>query len=201
MIGWLILALIAVVSLFSLYRLGLRGPMLQLAVAAVFVGSAGYALQGHPGIGGSPRSERSEEPPPPLTKIRQAFFGQFTSAESWLRISEALASRGNSEDAVGALKSAVREHPGDVQLWVGLGNALVDHAGVLTPAAEYSYRRAAELAPGHPAPVFFMGLALARSGQGQAAVAIWTQMLADSPADAEWRPLVEDAVAALRPRP
>ena len=201
MIGWLALALLAAaLAIGALRLLGLRGAILHMAAAAVFLGAAGYALQGNPGIAGSPRSERMEAPPVPLTKLRHGFFGQFSSAESWLRISEALASRGNTQDAVGALKAAVREHPNDVQLWIGLGNALVDHARVLTPAAEFAYRRAAELAPGHPAPAFFMGLALARSGQGELAVALWNDVLANSPADATWRPLVEDAVAALQPR-
>jgi cytochrome c-type biogenesis protein CcmH len=134
--------------------------------------------------------------------MRHAFFGQFTGAESWLRISEALASRGNTKDAVGALRSAVREHPDDPVLWIGLGNALVDHSRGLTPASQFAYERAAELAPGHPAPAFFMGLALARSGDRASAVALWKEILAAAPAEAEWRPLVEDAVAALEePRP
>ena len=95
----------------------------------------------------------------------------------------------------------MREHPGDPQLWIGLGNALVDHAGVLTPAAEFAFERAAELAPGHPAAPFFLGLALARSGDRAGAVKLWRKMLAEAPADAGWRPLVEDAIAALSPRP
>ena len=51
-----------------------------------------------------------------------------------------------------------------MKLWVGLGNALADHAGTMTPAAELAFARAAELAPGYPAPPFFLGLAkLARA--------------------------------------
>ncbi|MGI8706256.1 MAG: tetratricopeptide repeat protein [Sphingomicrobium sp.] len=201
MSAWIVLGLLFIAALGALWALGLRGPLLQMAAAALLFGCAGYALQGHPGLPGSPRAERSPEPPPiPLTRLRHAFFGQFTGAESWLRISEALASRGNTGDAVGALRSAVREHPNNPVLWIGLGNALVDHAGVLTPASEFSYRRAAELAPGHPAPVFFMGLALARSGNTQAALAFWNEILAGAPADASWRPVVEDAVRAFEPR-
>ncbi len=99
------------------------------------------------------------------------------------------------------MQSAVREHPGDPILWIGLGNALADHAGTLTPASELAFRRAAELAPGHPAPRFFYGLALARSGDAKDAVALWKQILAEAPAEASWRPVVEDAIAALeRPR-
>ena len=95
----------------------------------------------------------------------------------------------------------MREHPRNAALWVGLGNALVDHTGVLTPAAQLAYERAAELAPGHPGAPFFYGLALARSGDRAAALALWRELLAEAPADAGWRPLVEDAVAALDPKP
>ena len=201
MSGWIALGLLFAAAFGGLWLLGVRGALLQVAAAALFLGSAGYALQGRPGLPGAARSSAAFEPPIPLTRMRHAFFGQFTGAESWLRISEALASRGNTEDAVGALRSAVREHPDDPSLWIGLGNALVDHARGLTPASQFAYERAAELAPGHPAPAFFMGLALARSGDRASAVALWKEILARAPADAEWRPLVEDAVAALEEPP
>lgn len=200
MTGWVVLLLLAAAALGGFWLLGLRGAMLQLAAAALLFGSAGYALQGRPGLGGSPGSGLSAEPPIPLTRIRHAFFGQFTGAESWLRISESLASRGNTAGAVGALNSAVREHPDDPILWVGLGNALVDHSQGLTPASQFAFQRAAELAPGHPAPIFFMGLALARSGDRAGAVALWNEILARAPADASWRPIVEDAVAVMSGR-
>ena len=201
MSGWILLAILFVAALGGLRLLGLRGPIMQLSAAALLFGCAGYALQGRPSLPGSPRAARSAEAPIPLTRLRHAFFGQFTGAESWLRISEALASRGNTKDAAGALGSAVREHPDDPILWIGLGNALVDHAGMLTPASELAYRRAAQLAPGHPAPLFFMGLALARSGARDGALASWNEILAGAPANASWRPVVEDAVAALQPPP
>jgi cytochrome c-type biogenesis protein CcmH len=112
-------------------------------------------------------------------------------------MSEALARDGKGADSVGILQNAVRRYPDDPQLWIGLGNALVDHARGLTPPAELAYRRAAELTPGHPAAPFFYGLALARSGDRQGAVAIWKRILANAPANAPWRPLVEGGVAAL----
>lgn len=201
MIGWAALAMLALLAVAALWSLKLRGAMLQLAAAAICLGAAGYGLQGSPGLAGAPRAAVKSTPPLPLTRIRHDFFGQFSAAESWMRISEALANRGKSEDAVKALKAAVSQHPGDPQLWVGLGNALVDHAGLLTPASDYAYRRAMELAPGHPAAPFFMGLALARSGDAKSAVLLWREMLAAAPADAPWRPLVEDAIAALDDSP
>ena len=197
MSGWVILLLLVAAALAALRLLGVRGAILQLGAAALLLGCAGYALQGKPGLDGSPRARSTEEPPIPLTKMRHAFFGQFSGAEPWLRISEALASRGNTEDAVGVLGSAVRERPDNAALWVGLGNALVDHAKVITPASQVAFNRAAELAPGHPAPAFFMGLALARSGDREGALALWNEVLANAPAEAEWRPMVEDAVAVI----
>jgi len=196
--GWLILLIFAALSAFAMRALGLRGPMLKLAGAALLFGCAGYALQGNPGLLGSPRGAKEQRPPVPVTNLRHAFYGNFTANEHWLIISESLARRGNTADAVGVLKAAVKEHPGDPQLWVGLGNALVDHAEVLTPAAEFAYRRAGELSPGYPAPPFFMGVAMLRSGRPEAALAIWQSVLARAPAEASWRPVVEDAVAALR---
>lgn len=200
MTGWLILAALFALSLGALALLRVRGAILMLAASAMLFGCIGYVVQGHPNLGGSPREAGSLQPPIPLTEMRHAFFGNFTGEESWLSISEALARSGDTEGAVGILQNAVGKYPRNPQLWVGLGNALVDHSGVLTPASEYAYQRAAELAPGHPAPLFFMGLALARSGDGQGALALWKEVLARAPADAEWRPMVEDAVAALSPK-
>lgn len=201
MIGWVLLALLVALALGALRLMGLRGAMLLLAAAALLFGSAGYAVQGWPGLAGSPRTAGAEGTPIPLTSIRHAFFGNFTASEHWLLLSEALARRGNTTDAVGVLQAAVRRNPDEPQLWVGLGNALVDHARGLTPASEYAYRRGAELSPGYPAAPFFFGVALLRSGDRGAALAVWQEVLADAPADASWRPLVEDAVAAVQAPP
>lgn len=195
--GWLILAGILATSIAAFWLLGLRGAMLQIGAAALLIGAAGYALQGRPGLAGSAREAAASRQAIPLGNARRAFFGEVGGSSHWLMMADSMASRGNTADAAGILRSAVREHPGDPVLWIGLGNALVDHVGVLTPAAQLAYERAVQLSPGHPAAPFFFGLALARSGDREAAVKLWRQILADAPADASWRPLVEDAVEAL----
>jgi cytochrome c-type biogenesis protein CcmH len=197
MTSWLILLLLIVLAVGGLWLLGVRRGMLQGCAAALLFGAAGYALQGSPGLAGAPAQGSAGRNVLPLTDARHAFYGNFSPEESWLLISEALARSGNTEDAVGILQNAVRRYPTDPHLWVGLGNALVDHAHGLTPPAELAFRRAAELSPGYPAPRFFYGLGLARSGDPQSAVAIWRNLLANAPKDAAWRPLVEQGVAAL----
>jgi len=74
---------------------------------------------------------------------------------------------------------------------------LTDHARTITPAGRLAFERAAELAPGYPAPPFFLGLAEARSGNPEAAVRLWRQILADAPANASWRPMVEDGLLLM----
>jgi cytochrome c-type biogenesis protein CcmH len=200
-IGWLILLLLIAASAGALWLLKVRGGLLTAAGAALVFGAAGYALQGSPGLPDAPANAGAERSVIPLTEARHAFFGNFSAEESWLGMSEGLARAGNTEDAVGILQNAVGRYPGSVQLWIGLGNALVDHAHGLTPPAELAYRRAAELAPGHPAAPFFYGLALARSGDRAGAVAVWQRILATAPPKASWRPLVELGVATLSPKP
>lgn len=197
MIGWLILLLLIGASAGGLWLLGVRGGLLTASAAALLLGASGYALQGQPGLPGAPAEGSEANQVLPLTDARHAFFGNFSGAEPWVRISEALARKGNGEDAVGILQNAVRRYPYDAHLWIALGNALVDHGHGLTPPAELAYQRASEVSPGYPAPHFFYGLALARSGDRAGALAQWKKILADAPADAEWRPLVEQGVAAL----
>lgn len=199
--GWLVLLLLIGAALGLLWLLKVRGGLLTASVAALLLGASGYALQGRPSLPAAPAQGIAESDTVPLAQARHAFFGEFTGDETWLRMSEALARTGDTENAVAIMKNAVGRYPRNPQLWIGLGNALVDHAHVLTPPAKLAYQRAADLQPGYPAAPFFYGVALARSGDPDAAVAVWQRALAKSPKDASWRPLLEAGIAALSPSP
>jgi cytochrome c-type biogenesis protein CcmH len=195
--GWAILLLLVGLSLGALRLFRVKGAALTASAAALVLGAAGYALQGRPDLPAAPAQPIEAGDIFPLTEARHAFFGNFAPGETWIRMSEALARDGETQDSVGILENAVKRYPGDAELWIALGNALVDHARGLTPPAELAYRRAAEAAPGHPASPFFYGLALARSGDRNGAVKLWKDILTKAPPDASWRPLVEQGVAAL----
>ena len=197
MTGLVILLLLLAATLAALRLLAVRGPMLTMVTAALMFGGAGYALQGRHGLPGAPGHGAAAARHVPLARARHMLLGQFTSSERWLILADSYASRGKTQDAVGLVQSGLRAHPDDFALWVGLGNALVDHAGAITPAAELAFARAGKLAPWSAAPKFFHGLAMLRSGQPGAALAEWRALLASAPAEADWRPLVEDGVAML----
>jgi len=195
--GFVWLGLLASLTLALLWLFKLRGSLLTLAAAAIAFGCAGYALQGSPSLGGTPRASAGRPAPMSLAGARHALMGQFDFSDNWLNMADALGSRGHTEDAVNLLRTQVARHPNDYKLWVGLGNALADHSHTLSPAARFAFQRAAELAPGYPAPPFFLGLAEARSGNPQEAVRLWRGILANAPANASWRPMIEDGLLMM----
>jgi Flp pilus assembly protein TadD len=192
LLAWSALALLAAVLL----RLaGVRG--IFLAVAGVSLCAGGLLFQA---FQGDPKPAMRTSPAAAAAGAsrasdRYAFLGRFTSSERWLGMADALAARGNSADAAAVLVAAVKEHPRDYALWIGLGNMLTDHMGGLTPGARFAYARAIALAPAYPAPRYFLGVAEARSGNGPEARRLWAEVLADAPATASWRPLVEKRLA------
>ena len=58
---------------------------------------------------------------------------------------------------------------------------------MMTPAAQLAFQRAARIAPDHPGPPFFYGLALAQGGNYAEAERIWRQLLASAPESANYR--------------
>jgi len=199
--GWLILVGLVVVTGGLLWRFGrLPKGSLELVAAALLLGVAGYAWQGHPDAPGSPVAVKAQEGQGELmiTAERRAMSGQFTRDGQLIDMSESFIRKGDTESAVGILNNAVRKYPDRVDLWVGLANALVEHGGgALNPAAQFAFQKAADLSPQHPGPPFFFGLALARSGQLDKAGVVWRELLARTPPKASWRADLEKRIAEL----
>ncbi|MBA3897558.1 MAG: cytochrome C biogenesis protein [Sphingomonadaceae bacterium] len=196
--SWLVLLAFAAIAFAALWRWG-RLPRfgLELTAAALCVAVAGYAWLGSPGIPAHPVESREAmgAVDPQLIATRKSMMGQFGTDAQWLDFADTLGKLGQSRAAVTAMRSGIRDDPRSADLWVGLGNALVAHAdGLVTPAAEFAFQRAAHLSPEHPGPPFFFGLALAQNGRTAEAGEIWRALLARTPANAPWR---EDLLARL----
>ena len=197
MTGLLLVIAMLALAVALLWLLGTRGPVLIAATAVLFVGAAGYALQGNPGLAGSPRAGQAQAAPLPLDKAREIFMGRFNVSDRYFVLSDSFARRGDTLQAVGAMKAGIKEFPRDYQMWVGLGNALADHAQGITPASRLAFARAKELAPNAPAPDYFLGLALLRSGQADEADRVWKDLLARTPANAPWRTFIADGISLI----
>ena len=201
MMGWIILFLLVLICLAALIWLGkLSRATYELTAAALLLGVAGYAWQGNPGMAGVSvvPKETANSFDDDTIDARNEMGERFGSAQEWLIFSDSLNRSGKHGAAANYLRNGVKEHPDDPDLWVGLGNALVVHAnGVITPAAQFAFQKAADLSPEHPGPPFFLGLAYAQSGKIDQARAIWTELLARSSADAPWRADLESRLATM----
>jgi len=198
---WVFILLIAA-AVFGVMAFVLKLPRSgwEVTGAALLFGIAGYALQGHPGQAGAPRppTESAKLADETLLKERQQMGAGFGKGQTWLILADALTRQGQFGAASDVLRKAIAKSPNDADLWVALGNALVGHSeGVITPAAQYAFQKAATIAPDHPGPPFFMGLALAQTGRLAEARALWAELLVRSAPDAPYRADLEERLARL----
>lgn len=201
-LSWLpILALAGAAFATAVLALRLPRAGYTLLGAALLFGLAGYALQGSPG-----QPAALGQPPPAqaasgtaLVEARRELFGAAVLPSRFVITSDAFARRGDHVSAAAFARSALADNPADAEAWTALGNALVEHAGGrLTPAALYAYGEAAKRAPDSPAPGYFLGLAHLRGGDPERTLAIWGELLARAPGNAEWRPLLAARIRQLR---
>jgi cytochrome c-type biogenesis protein CcmH/NrfG len=199
--GWIAMLLLAAAVFVAVWRFGrLDKAGLQILGAALLLAVAGYAWQGRPDLAGSPKRavEHKAVPEGAFASMRGAMLGRFDTADHWLTMAEAYSRDGDTRGAADIIRAGLRAHPDNATLWVGYGNALVMHAGgLMTPAAQLAFDRAAKLAPDHPGPKFFYGLSLAQSGRLAEAEKVWRDLLAGAPPDAQWRAQVEQQLQLL----
>lgn len=201
MTGWLpVIGLVLLVG-FAMWRFaGLPRAAGEAVAAALLLGLAGYAVQGRPDLPGAPRTPRADAARVAETEIalRAKFGDRMGGAQQYLIAADGAMRAGVPAAAIGFIRRGLKDYPRDADLWLGLGNAFVVYnEGQVSPAAMFAFRRAAEIAPLHPGPPFFMGLALAQSGRFNEARDLWQQLLARSPADAPWRDELEARIAEL----
>lgn len=173
-------------------------PLLAIALTlAVAVG--GYAVTGSPSLDSSPAPARVVNPKltPEAEQASAQLLENFGDVRAWLTLSDAFIRAGRTDMAVHSLQSALEAIPGNADLWVQMGIALVAHAnGEVVPAARLAFDRASRLAPDHPAPGYFLGLAWLQSGDADRALATWRALRAKSADDAPWVPMLDDKIAS-----
>jgi cytochrome c-type biogenesis protein CcmH/NrfG len=175
-------------------RRALLAVGLSLAVAV-----AGYAVTGSPALPSSPAPARHLNPDltPEAEQASKALLDNFGDVRAWLTLSDALIRAGRTETAIAALDSGLDAIPGNADLWVQTGVALVAHAnGQVVPAARLAFDRASRLAPDHPAPPYFLGLAWMQAGEPDKALEVWRKLRDRSTEDAPWRAMLVQQIQA-----
>lgn len=198
--GWLTLFLLIGAAFSALVVLGLRRPLWSLAGAALMVGATGYALQGSPDAPGqAARPDLSTDPADPgLIALRDAMLGHWTAQGAYVVAADAMTRTGEKRAAVQAVLGGIRRYPENLLLWVSLGTTLAAHDGNrVSPPALFAFRHALRLAPEHPAPFFFLGLAYVRAGEFAKARPLWARAVALSPAGAGYRAQIAERLALL----
>ncbi len=198
--GWIALALVAVATAALLWLLGLPRLLWAAAGTVLMLGCAGYALQGTPRLpAAAPKPQVDAiEIAPEFVELREEMWGRFTQEAALATAADGLLRAGSTQQAVQVALAAVRRYPQSAEVWTNLGSVLATHdGGTLSPAALFAFRRALALAPKHPAPPFFLGLALVQGGKISEARAAWQQALRLTPEKAEYRRGIAERIALL----
>ena len=199
--GWVLMAGFALLAGAGLFWFVRRDAgAIQFLGAALLLALAGYAWQGHPGMAGSPKAppEHQNLPDNDFQNLHPDLLGRFDTAWTWTNLADGYQRQGDTQGAAEVLQTAVRRHPQDADLWVAYGYALVVHGGnMMSPAAQLAFQRAAAIAPNHPGPRFFYGLALAQSGNYDEAERVWRELLPTIPAESQFRTITEQRLQAI----
>jgi tetratricopeptide (TPR) repeat protein len=197
--GWLLIINLVALVLLGLWRFGKIGRQpLELTAAALLVGLAGYAFFGSPNKPGSPKQSAADIGG--ATAAIPTSVTDTANLTDFLRSIDQLVQSGQTRDAADRINARIAKDPQNADLWVALGQALFAHSnGNMSASAETAFQRAAEIAPNHPGPPFFLGYAQVQAGKYDEAAAIWRALLARAQPDSPWKPDLEARLAEITP--
>ncbi len=198
--GWLWLGIIAVGAFALLAVLRVDRLLWSMVAAALMLGAAGYALQGEPELAGHPVVTGTTITPDDgsMIELRDKMLERYTGAAAYLVAADAMTRIGERRAAVKVLLGGIRVAPKSLVLWTGLANALAAHDGdQVSPPALFAFQQAMRIAPRHPAPPFFLGLAYVRSGNFVAGRPYWVRALALTPKSVSYHDEIAVRLALL----
>src|SRR4051794_39253045 len=116
--------------------------------------------------------------------------------EGWLMLARSKAALDDAPAAVAAYRKAAALAPDDPRAVAGLAETLtIAQGGVVPPEARALFEKLQAKGTGEdPRPGYYLGLAAAQAGDGTKALDLWRALLARTPADAPWRPRIEEAI-------
>lgn len=163
-----------------------------------------YLAQGTPGLPGQPHGTRAAMPLDKapmedlLGRVEERLKSNPGDGQGWDVIAPVYFRMQRYEDAATAYGNAVRLLGETSQRLAGFAEATVmANGGEVTDAAVATYEKLAQREPERIEPKFWLALAKEQRGKIDEAVMGYKALLASAPADAPWRPLVEERLAGI----
>ena len=172
-----------------------------LVVVLLPLGGMGlYLSLGSPGLPGLPFAERqgdgAREAQMLVAQLERRLESDPQDAEGWLVLARVYERGGRYLDAAEAYRKIIALGRGGAEVQASLGEVLIAAAGgQVVREARLAFAEAIGLDPANPRARYYAGLAMAQDGRIAEALAVWRDLIADSPPDAPWRPLVERQIA------
>lgn len=163
-----------------------------------------YGLYGRPDLPAQPLASRNleqERGGPPKTvlaamdKLKAQLAENPNDLQGWLILGQAYAKMGRNADAADALRHAVALNKDDVEMQGLFGETLVSaNDGMVPEEAVKAFDAVLAKEPKDPRARFFAALARYQAGDRQDALNRWSALMAESPADAPWVPVLRDQI-------
>jgi cytochrome c-type biogenesis protein CcmH len=178
-----------------------RGAALIALIAVPVVSLSLYLGLGHPGLRSQPLAPRIAAAPQTqdiealVARVEAHLAAAPEDGRGWDVIAPVYLRLGRPQDSARAYAAAIRILGPSAQRYNGLGEALIaSENGVITKDAREAFEAASAAEPSAPGPRFYLALARRQQGDTSGAIQDWTALLAEAPADAAWRPVIEEAL-------
>jgi cytochrome c-type biogenesis protein CcmH len=187
------------------------GDRVSLAIAAAVLvtlsSMALYLAYGQPNMPGFPIAERGSgslaDAPlgQMIAKVEARLRAEPRDGDGWSVIAPVYFKLGRYKDAANAYAHAAELKGENVERLAGFADSTVRAAdGIVTEDARIAFQKILKLAPGQPQARFWLALAREQDGQVKEALAEYKAIVAAGPADASWRPGVEQHIAEVSRR-
>lgn len=163
-----------------------------------------YLWLGAPGLPGHPHAAQTAARPAAaeadLPALAERLAARMADApdnpDGWTLLGRTYMQLGRPADAAGAFARAGALRPADADLAAAEGEArMLAAGGQVTPESRAAFERALAQRPDDPRARFYLALGRYQGGEVQGAYDDWVALIADSPADAPWLPLVRERAA------
>jgi len=171
---------------------------------------ATYLALGRPDLPGQPLAGRIAAPhdaaPPPevlaaVDHLAERLRKEPNNLQGWVLLAQSQGKLGRLAEAVESWRHAVALAADDQDLKGNLAEALTTaNQGLVPDEAVRLYQAMLAKTPGEPQASHYLALARAQAGDFKGALDRWAALVAASPADAPWLPLVLQRVADMAER-